>query len=1608
MAKETVNTFNQGMVKDVPDMQAPATVYTDALNATLISGNGNEYIMQNDYGNAKIFNSSSESTLKYVELSPGFIPVGGVENRGIYYIASWNPITNEGELGTYPSPRYEQSELVACFNWRDFKLQLDSNHKLIPSFQKESDSQWIETVKNVFNNINSDKSNKYWELLTGGILEEENTNYLYFKVGKQYTNTLLFESKSDGFNNPAKVLVGDYFQLKGIENEYGYNSSNESIILINIEGKSNFTGKLQMSVNQDNDGTPGLVLQELKPLSKNVQKIETNGIITTSIQFGNNSLNKVSKQNNIEISNVSISWQYQYFYITEQEFYPHLGILIGNIQDDFPIENSTKILQLKIWFNKPKEIESVIWEKILNNLNNFTGLQRPLSNGSSVWDLTTPDSSLYINLQNIYKILKTDLQDNRELTSENVIKSILDNAIFYFYLKYSDNFNQYKIKNSIRKDAIDNIISEDINLIPINTYIPVANKLNIQNFNNEHLPITVNTWRYKYLENAMLLDFDILLGGHYDSVEFFLTGELLESPLDKYHLKYIGEKPKFPLNGLEEKQFIPINYTKAVEDTSFRYCQIIEINILKEFDPIVYTTEIYNIFKAKDKLADIKIDQTSKPGYVQYYVQSNYYFTKEELKEQIASSTYSFYDISSLPIYEDLKTIIDAFTYSTFIYEYSTNKINFGFSENLNNNKPIYYKDLENIYYTKRLKASGPYSFPDDSLKYDRYDYDSTRDRIDIIDFYNYLVTGYVNYEHLQNYVSKYSNYGVHWYINPSNRQNTVLHGLGSPVHEDQMFLQSQWKGRLFPSNETRYSGIKTLSSISATITDKELSLGNNQYQTIKYYSKIQGSTIEKYIKAFINQQIKVKIEETNFTLNTYCILPKESKLNTISNENAYKIYPIQDNINNIINNAIQVTDFKDSFKITLKEQLINNLKGPQILFAIFKATLGNKSKYSTLPIFLGSYLNKYWNTVSNYYSNYTDIFEDSSQEISKQLRNQYFLNTIEYKANIIPGEISQNQVNNCIIKFTPEYKKSFGIPFKDLDQNYIIKDIKLPLMFENITPNIDKNTFTINLTKDYYTAVFQNDSIKNYQVKDIQNLNFLTQVDIYNYKSNIDLYKEEDLSYVKPSELEEKDVNTFRGILSKVLNYYGDLQDLGDYTWIPIKINDSKNLYEEWYGSFTFKVLRGINLHNLYIKDQNLQEKPLIWQWHSNEIIYVYPIVSEGVFQNPKIGKVITLLKDSKYVDFLIPENLSYWSENKENSEKLINITLNDWPSGDIFNLNLQQNSFNDYTKLIENILNKQLNTNSDSTSISHYIPQDEVTLVPEGEFKQYSILEPVYNSLVENITTYKDWFGTEVEFPKVNNITNFYGEAFQYLQYEDNNLIIQNSPNIKYNTTRSQNPLEAIYWHINDPGSYQVLSVLADDGIYFSIQFMLDNFKFNFTDEETFNLEYYCLIRNFLISYSEYNNGNCDVKYIFNNYILGNNINLDEHYQNSIINNLSKSLENNILNPIKNYISKDLRGGTSYFGEFYLLNTTNLIIQLVDSKTKNNYNDYKITPDISIKDIYEETSKDKIDSPIIYMISNKDYTSYPIETLNEKLSQGYGSSHIECCYVIKNLNIC
>ena len=89
------NSFAEGLIMDFAPDNTQATCMTSALNATLLTFNGNEMSLQNDMGNGRV---------ETAYLPEGYVPLGTCEFGDIIYIVSYNPITNKSQIGCFPSP----------------------------------------------------------------------------------------------------------------------------------------------------------------------------------------------------------------------------------------------------------------------------------------------------------------------------------------------------------------------------------------------------------------------------------------------------------------------------------------------------------------------------------------------------------------------------------------------------------------------------------------------------------------------------------------------------------------------------------------------------------------------------------------------------------------------------------------------------------------------------------------------------------------------------------------------------------------------------------------------------------------------------------------------------------------------------------------------------------------------------------------------------------------------------------------------------------------------------------------------------------------------------------------------------------------------------------------------------------------------------------------------------------------------------------------------------------------------------------------------------------------------------------------------------------------
>lgn len=154
------STFGDGLIMDFAPDNTQATCLTHALNATLLTMNGNELSLQNDMGNGRV---------ETAYLPEGYIPVGTCEFGDIIYIASYNPLTNKSQIGCFPSPERNISskELSSAQHNIDNSAFQDSNGKITNT-----------SIKQVLINNNLNPGDKYIIYVSQTDMLEKNYTYL--------------------------------------------------------------------------------------------------------------------------------------------------------------------------------------------------------------------------------------------------------------------------------------------------------------------------------------------------------------------------------------------------------------------------------------------------------------------------------------------------------------------------------------------------------------------------------------------------------------------------------------------------------------------------------------------------------------------------------------------------------------------------------------------------------------------------------------------------------------------------------------------------------------------------------------------------------------------------------------------------------------------------------------------------------------------------------------------------------------------------------------------------------------------------------------------------------------------------------------------------------------------------------------------------------------------------------------------------------------------------------------------------------------------------------------------------------------------------------------
>lgn len=506
--QEQTNTFQDGIMSDMHPLSATNTSMTDALNATIVTYNGNEMILQNDMGNARLYVDDEQDS--YVHLTPGFKPLGVKEHGGILYIASINE-KGEFELGSFPGPKFQDPNEFKSYALNPKELTKDKNN--IPMFTTD----YYDNVFPLLNDLSNvgtiiENSNLYKNIS----LVDSDKSECILKVGQEYL-----------------IRVGENNNLSTPDSKKLY-----KVKFINLENNKEITEELKDSVSYTNN----ISLQE-DDIDESDYKYFPN--------IANTKLGIVFEFEDIDIFKLGQTYQL----INDEQ-----DVTIEN--KDILIDYDTKNPVLDVKYNGArypqltKDFEIIFqtleykttsqvkvthfyikWELTSKIERNFTEEEKSGLSGSFYGELS---ENLYndfnktdktnINNKNIYKLTYEDSNGNKNLCIVKLPKGdnkyILKYTIYPIWEKYSvfncgskDDEGNFvlNLHNDYKQTFSKWIISEEIDLelspsLWGSTAQYVAAELEPRYLSGNHfmsnsdqkdiIKLGITGWEYDFLENA--------------------------------------------------------------------------------------------------------------------------------------------------------------------------------------------------------------------------------------------------------------------------------------------------------------------------------------------------------------------------------------------------------------------------------------------------------------------------------------------------------------------------------------------------------------------------------------------------------------------------------------------------------------------------------------------------------------------------------------------------------------------------------------------------------------------------------------------------------------------------------------------------------------------------------------------------------------------------------------------------------------------------------------------------------------------------------------------------------------------------------------------------
>lgn len=183
----TKNSFEGGLLLDYNVSTQPSNTLSNALNATMTTFNGNEQILQNDMGNVLIPYKDS-----YAQLDKDYIPIGSKVFGNIMYIASYNPNTKRGQIGSFPSPDYSLESGKLLYRYQPLHVLKDDYELDTTYFNFDLEHPVEMIVESSFDNsvniIFTDGKNEPRLINSGFVAREDNSFEIIRRFGTNNTN----------------------------------------------------------------------------------------------------------------------------------------------------------------------------------------------------------------------------------------------------------------------------------------------------------------------------------------------------------------------------------------------------------------------------------------------------------------------------------------------------------------------------------------------------------------------------------------------------------------------------------------------------------------------------------------------------------------------------------------------------------------------------------------------------------------------------------------------------------------------------------------------------------------------------------------------------------------------------------------------------------------------------------------------------------------------------------------------------------------------------------------------------------------------------------------------------------------------------------------------------------------------------------------------------------------------------------------------------------------------------------------------------------------------------------------------------------------------------